>query len=149
LRSHADYFCLNLSCPNTREGRAFFSETDHLIRLLDEVGQLALRQPIFLKIAPFGGVAEIEGFLEIVNRAPFVAGFAVHLPAGKPAGLRLSPAELGRMPGAVSGKPCEQIINNAVREFYRRMDRQRYRLIAAGGVFSAEDAYRKIRLGAS
>jgi dihydroorotate dehydrogenase (fumarate)/dihydroorotate dehydrogenase len=29
------------------------------------------------------------------------------------------------------------------------MDRTRYRLIGAGGVFTAEDAYRKIRLGAS
>jgi dihydroorotate dehydrogenase (fumarate)/dihydroorotate dehydrogenase len=36
-----------------------------------------------------------------------------------------------------------------LRELYRRMDRSRYRLIGSGGVFTAEDAYRKIRLGAS
>jgi dihydroorotate dehydrogenase len=29
------------------------------------------------------------------------------------------------------------------------MDRNRYRIMAAGGIFSAEDAYEKIRLGAS
>ena len=32
---------------------------------------------------------------------------------------------------------------------YRRMDKNKYRLISAGGVFSAEDAYTKIKLGAS
>jgi dihydroorotate dehydrogenase (fumarate)/dihydroorotate dehydrogenase len=53
------------------------------------------------------------------------------------------------MPGAVAGKPVEQLINNCIREMYRRMDQSRYRIIGAGGVFSAEDAYRKIRLGAS
>ena len=53
------------------------------------------------------------------------------------------------MRGAVSGKPVESLMNDSLRELYARMDRRRYRLMAAGGVFSAEDAYRKIRLGAS
>ena len=53
------------------------------------------------------------------------------------------------MPGALAGKPVEPQINEAIRELYRRMDRRRYCIIGAGGVFSAEDAYRKIRLGAS
>jgi dihydroorotate dehydrogenase len=32
---------------------------------------------------------------------------------------------------------------------YKRMDKKRYTLISAGGVFSAEDAFTKIKLGAS
>jgi dihydroorotate dehydrogenase (fumarate)/dihydroorotate dehydrogenase len=40
-------------------------------------------------------------------------------------------------------------MNACIRELYARMDRARYRIIGAGGVFGAEDAYRKIRLGAS
>ena len=49
----------------------------------------------------------------------------------------------------VSGQPVETQINEAIGELYRRMDRDRYRIIGVGGVFTAEDAYRKIRLGAS
>ena len=52
-------------------------------------------------------------------------------------------------PGAVSGKPSEELLNRCIFEMYRRMDRPRYRILGMGGVFSAEDAYRKIRLGAS
>src|SRR3954469_17003267 len=37
LRDHADYFALNLSCPNTKDGRGFFTETPRLRRLLDQL----------------------------------------------------------------------------------------------------------------
>ena len=32
---------------------------------------------------------------------------------------------------------------------YRRMPRERFTLIGGGGIFTADDAYRKIRMGAS
>jgi dihydroorotate dehydrogenase (fumarate)/dihydroorotate dehydrogenase len=53
------------------------------------------------------------------------------------------------MPGAVSGKPVENLINQCIRELYCRMPKGRFEIIGAGGVFTAEDAYNKIRLGAS
>ena len=56
---------------------------------------------------------------------------------------------LRRMPGAVSGPPAAALADACVRETFRRMDRNRHVLIGAGGVFTAEDAYTKIRLGSS
>ena len=53
------------------------------------------------------------------------------------------------MPGAVAGRPAAAAADATIRGPYRRMDRKRYRIIGSGGVFSAADAYRKIRLGAS
>jgi dihydroorotate dehydrogenase (fumarate)/dihydroorotate dehydrogenase len=53
------------------------------------------------------------------------------------------------MPGAVSGIPFAALADECIRETYRRMDRSRYAIIGAGGVFMPEDAYRKLRLGAS
>ncbi len=149
LRPWADYFCLNLSCPNTREGRGFFSDVARLRRLLTRFDERGFGCPIILKVAPFPGTAELEAFLEAAHASRCVTGFAVNLPPGKPAGLITPSTELAAMPGAVSGRPCEPAINRTLAELYRRMDRSRFRLIAAGGVFSAEDAYRKIRLGAS
>jgi hypothetical protein len=59
-----------------------------------------------------------------------------------------SPA-LAQLPGAVSGSPAAAAAERTLGELYVRMDRARHRIIGSGGVFSAEDAYRKVRLGAS
>ena len=53
------------------------------------------------------------------------------------------------MSGAVSGKPVESLLNNCLSEMYKRMNQDKYKLISAGGIFTAEDAYKKIKLGAS
>jgi dihydroorotate dehydrogenase (fumarate)/dihydroorotate dehydrogenase len=149
LEPCADYLVLNMSCPNTRDGRAFCSGSVRLASLLGAVADLRPARPVFLKVAPFAGAAEIETFLEVVERFQFVTGFAVNLPPGKPTALKCPPELLARMPGAVSGRPSEAIVNQTISEIYSRMDRLRYQIIGAGGVFSAEDAYRKLLCGAS
>ena len=101
------------------------------------------------KISPVGGVPAIESVLQAVEPFGFVSGFIFNLPPGKPVNLRTPRAVWESWPGAVGGEPARAPINACVRELYRRMDRKRYRIIAAGGVFSAEDAYEKIRLGTS
>jgi dihydroorotate dehydrogenase (fumarate)/dihydroorotate dehydrogenase len=149
LQPRADYLSLNLSCPNTREGRGFFHDRARLRCLLEGLATIGITKPLFLKVAPFGGIAELESFLQAVEPFGFVSGFSVNLPSGKPGGLSVDAAELACMPGAVSGRPAAAAADRAIAELYRRMDRARYRIIGSGGVFSAADAYRKLRLGAS
>ena len=149
LKDLGDYLCLNLSCPNTEMGRDFFSDQQNTVRLLKALSELSIRCPVFLKVSPLGGIRAIEELLAAVEGVDFVSGFVFNLPAGKPDNLVTPPHLVARMPGAVSGKPVERLINECIREMYRRMDGSRYRIIGAGGVFSAEDAYHKIRLGAS
>ena len=95
LQGLGDYVCLNLSCPNTRDGQGFFADRARLRALLDELGALGVERPLFIKVAPFAGERDLESFLEAVDPAPFVSGFSVNLPPGTRAG----------MPGAVSGPP--------------------------------------------
>lgn len=149
LLPHASYVVLNLSCPNTADGRGFLSDSCRLRGLLDRVGELAPRKPVFLKVAPFRDFAQMEGFLAAVERAHFISGFSTNLPPGKPAGLGTPAETLSLMPGAVSGKPCQAQALATVAGLYRRMDRRRYVLIGSGGVFTAADAYAFIRRGAS
>lgn len=149
LQAVADYLCLNLSCPNTEMGRDFFADPAKLVDLLAALGELDLRRPVFLKLSPRGGIATIEQVLETVEPFPFVSGFIFNLPPGKPAVLRTPRSVWESLPGAVGGEPARETIDVCVRELYRRMDRGRYHIMAAGGVFSAEDAYAKIRHGAS
>jgi dihydroorotate dehydrogenase (fumarate)/dihydroorotate dehydrogenase len=145
----ATYLVLNLSCPNTSDGRAFVSNRERVRRLLDAVRATEVSKPLFLKVAPFGDVRELEAFLEAVEGFEFVSGFSVNLPPGKPRGMSTPEPVLKSMPGAVSGRPCRAVALRAVRELYARMDRRRYCVIGSGGVFTGADAYEMIRAGAS
>src|SRR3546814_7234881 len=100
-------------------------------------------------LSPLGGVATIERVLAAAEPHAFIAGFMFNLPPAKPDGL-MTPAAVWRdMPGAVSGRPAAVLADASIREMYRRMDRRRHVIIGAGGVFSAADAYAKIRMGCS
>jgi dihydroorotate dehydrogenase len=152
LQGHADYVALNMSCPNSPGDRDFFDDLPRVERLLEALAWVAPRVPVLLKLKPTTDVGVLREIVAIADRFPFVAGFAVNLPAGKPDSLRLSaPRErLERMPGAVGGRPVEGLVNEVLRLLYGVVgEGSRYRLVAAGGVFTAADAYRKLRLGAS
>lgn len=149
LQGLASYLVLNLSCPNTPDGRSFITHPGRLRRLLSAMEGEGIVKPLFVKVAPFPDANAMNVFLETVCTASCVTGFAINLPPGKPAGLCTPPEALKTMPGAVAGKPVETLINRTLAALYLRVDPKRYRIIAAGGVFTAEDAYRKIRLGAT
>lgn len=151
LHSHADYLMLNLSCPNAIGGRQVFSRPGSITALLSQLAPLELACPLFLKVAPHDDPGEHERLLTECEAFPFVRGFCFNLPMGKPDSLTFASPQnnLSNMPGAVAGKPVESLINRNIAELYTRMDPSRYVIIGAGGVFTAEDAYQKIRLGAS
>ena len=149
MAPHADYLMLNLSCPNTVDGRDFFADAGHLDACLAALGEAKLQLPIFLKVSPLGGIEAIERVLAAADARDFVSGFMFNLPPVKPEGMRTSEHIWRKMPGAVSGPPAAALADFCIRETFRRMDRKRHILIGAGGVSTAEDAYAKIRMGAS
>jgi dihydroorotate dehydrogenase (fumarate)/dihydroorotate dehydrogenase len=149
MAPHADYLMLNLSCPNTVDGRDFFADRAHLDACLAALGEIRLRLPVFLKVSPLGGIEAIERVLAAAEGRDFVTGFMFNLPPTKPAGIRTPESVWGKLPGAVSGPPAAALADLCIRETFRRIDRKRHVLIGAGGVSTAEDAYAKIRLGAS
>jgi dihydroorotate dehydrogenase len=149
MAPHADYLMLNLSCPNTVNGRDFFADPGRLSACLGVLHEMKLKLPVFLKVSPLGGIEAIERVLAAVDGRDFVSGFMFNLPPVKPEGMRTDASALRNMSGAVSGPPAAALANFCIRETFRRMDRKRHVLIGAGGVSTAEDAYAKIRLGAS
>jgi dihydroorotate dehydrogenase len=151
LQDAADYVALNLSCPNSAADRDFFDELPRIDALLSRLADLEPRVPVILKLKPTRDASVLREIVAIADGHPFVAGFAINLPAGKPDDLRLhSPrATLERMPGAVGGPPVEEYVNAILATLYGIVGPGgRYVLMAAGGVSTAEDAYRKLRLGA-
>jgi dihydroorotate dehydrogenase len=149
LKDAGDYICLNLSCPNTRNGREFFEGRQRIRHLLKALSEFNIRCPVFLKISPVGGIRRIEEVLQAVEGISLVSGFVFNAPPEKPNSLLTSRSFIEVLPGAVCGKPIERHINEYIGLMYGLMDRSRYKIIGSGGVFSAQDAYRKICLGAS
>ncbi|MEI6047293.1 MAG: quinone-dependent dihydroorotate dehydrogenase [Bacteroidota bacterium] len=149
LKDHGDYLTFNMSCPNTEMGRDYFADKEHIVRFLTVLSDINFKCPVFLKISPVGGIETIEKYLETVDSFSFVSGFIFNLPPGKSVPLKTSEEVWKQLPGAISGKPIESLINYSIGEMYKRMDSSKYSIIGAGGVFSAEDAYRKITLGSS
>ncbi|TWU06263.1 quinone-dependent dihydroorotate dehydrogenase [Stieleria varia] len=151
LHRHASYLSLNLSCPNAKGGKDFFAQPGAIARLLERLTPLRIACPVFLKISPRDDPAEHDRVLMECDAFPFVCGFCFNLPGGKPETLALATRRdaLNDQPGAVAGKPVEALINRCIAGLYSRMDQRRYVVIGAGGVFTAEDAYLKLRLGAS
>ena len=149
LQDRAHYVALNLSCPNAAADRDFFDDLGRIDTLLARLAACDPRVPVFLKLKPTRDAGVLREIVAIADRHPFVGGFAINLPAGKPADLRLTTRDsLDKMPGAVGGKPVEDLINAILGTLYG-ITGDRYALMAAGGVTTAEDAYRKLRLGAT
>jgi len=145
----ADYLALNLNCPNTTGGISPFEDGAVLRDLMDGYAGLADLPPVFLKFTAHADPARIDRMLEAVEPFGFVAGFIFNLPSGKAYQLRSPAAVVEAMPGTLCGPPTRDLLDSAIGGWYGRMDHSRYRIIGSGGVVSAEDAYRKIRLGAS
>ena len=147
----ASYLTLNLSCPNVNAGQDFFDSPGNITRLLERLSPLEIACPVFLKVAPNPHPAAIERLIAEAEPFSFVRGFIFNLPSGKPHTLQLTTPQtiLDSMPGAVAGKPVASLINQCIREIYTRMPLNRFDIIGAGGVFTADDAYLKIRSGAS
>jgi len=90
LHDCADYVTLNLSCPNTGDGRDFFAEHVQTGVLLEALKEMQVRAPMFLKVSPLGGVPAVEHLLEAVDPFEFISGFIFNLVPGVQASLRSS-----------------------------------------------------------
>ena len=109
--------------------------------------------PVILKLKPTRDAGVLREIVAIADGHPFVAGFAINLPgrqAGRPRAARRRARRSSAMPGAVGGPPVEEYVNAILATLHGIVGPDsRYALMAAGGVSTAEDAYRKLRLGAT
>jgi dihydroorotate dehydrogenase (fumarate)/dihydroorotate dehydrogenase len=147
----ADYLVLNLNCPNVPRGHAgLFDDPAKLAVLLEACSRHRDIPPLFLKITPRGSDGRtIDAIVSAVEPFGFVKGFILNIPAAEPYALRTPRAEIDAMRGGIAGPLLRTPTNDAIRNWFPRIDRERHVLIGVGGIAGAEDAYATIRLGAS
>jgi dihydroorotate dehydrogenase len=149
---YGDFFTLNVSSPNTPELRDLQERAllQGLLRAIQERNhQLSSRsghtpKPVLVKIAPdmdFGQADDIVGVAIGEKISGMIATNAT-------AFLRETLASGSREPGGLSGKPLRALATSFVRHLYRAVG-GKLPIIGVGGIFTAEDAYEKIKAGAS
>ena len=149
FRGLTDYITINMNCPNSSGGVSALDEPRHLRALLDGFRAYGELPPMFMKMHFPPDPRRIDPFLEAVDPYPFVKGFMPGADNRVPVRLRTPPEELARSRGSITGPHKRESANETMRVWYARIDRSRHILISAGGLFSAEDVYERMRLGAS
>lgn len=141
------YYELNISCPNLLHETDFY-EPVHLEELLTAVTALKLRRPIFIKMPIDRTDEQFVAMLNVIMRFPIQGIIVGNLQKNRSHPL-LVPEEIREHPkGFFSGKPTEGDSNHHITLAYRHIGKK-LTIIGCGGVFTAEDAYTKIKAGAS
>lgn len=137
---------LNISCPNTYGGEPF-TTPGKLGRLLTEVDKVKLDKPIFVKMPIDKTAHEFEMLLDVIAEHNIQGVTIANLYKD-----RASVALLDSLPsdvrGNLSGTPTFKKSNEFIALAYKKYG-NRLVISGVGGVFSAEDAYKKIRSGAN
>ncbi|WP_340317532.1 quinone-dependent dihydroorotate dehydrogenase [Rhizorhabdus argentea] len=143
----ARYLTVNISSPNTPGLRAL-QDRGALDALLAAVvaarAASGAAPPLFLKVAPDLEPADIDDIAEIAAAHRLDGLIVSNTTITRPA-LRSRHADES---GGLSGAPLKDVAQQRLADF-RKATGGAMPLIAAGGIASAEDAYARIRAGAS
>ncbi|MBP1989236.1 quinone-dependent dihydroorotate dehydrogenase [Paenibacillus eucommiae] len=147
-----DFFVVNISSPNTPDLRNLQHGND-LNRLLhavrDEMGLQKDKhnhpgKPVLVKIAPDLTDAELELTVRSIMDNGISGIIATNTTLSR-AGLN-HPNQV--QAGGLSGRPLTKRSTEIIRTIYR-LTEGKLPIIGSGGIFTAQDAYDKIRAGAS
>lgn len=144
----ADYITLNISCPNTSEGKTF-EEPAALDDLLGAISKERTREhpPLFVKLSPDPAPPQIHKLAAICEQHGvdgYVCGnTSCRRDNLETASLRLK--QIGR--GGLSGPPLSPMVNQLIRTVRQNVPNERI-IIGVGGIDSFESALDKFRAGA-
>lgn len=150
LKSFGAYLVLNLSCPNTDDGKTF-EDPAIFVELAQAIAQARarekIRKPVFVKLSPEMNESRVKKMVELACAYQF-DGFVVSNTTQNRSSLS-TPAKrlelIGR--GGVSGGALTQLANRQLRQVSQIIGNDKT-LIGVGGVMSAEDLLMKLALGA-
>ena len=139
--AHIDFATVNVSSPNTEKLRDLQGPMA-LAALLDGVMQVRGQVPVFLKIAPDLTDQDLADIAKVAEDARIAAIIATNTTLDR-AGLTSRHAA---EKGGLSGQPLFDKSTQVLAKLHRLTD---VPLIGVGGIASAEQAYAKIKAGAS
>ncbi len=144
MEPFADYLTINISSPNTPGLRAL-QDKDALDMLLSAaLEQRKKATPVFLKVAPDLEPDDIDDIVDMAHKHALAAIIVSNTTISRPP---LKSGDAGQA-GGLSGAPLAPLALQRLRDF-RKASGGKIPLVGVGGIESGEDAYERIRAGAS
>lgn len=141
MRGMGNYFVVNVSSPNT-PGLRTLQEKDKLTDVLSAIRDVAPVVPLFVKVAPDLELTAVDEIIEVAFEKRITGLIATNTTIGR-AGVTTPTNEAG----GLSGRPLRALSDTILAHIARNSQEKLY-LIGVGGIFTGEDLYRKISLGA-
>ncbi len=144
----ADYLTVNISSPNTpglRNMQAKGQMSALMQRVMAARATGPRQPPVFVKIAPDLTPEQQEDIVAVALEHKVDALIIGNTTTSRPGDL---PPKLAAEAGGLSGKPMFDLSTKVLSNIYK-LSQGKIPLIGCGGIMSAEDAYTKIRAGAS
>ncbi len=143
---HIAMFEINISCPNTFGGEPF-TRPEPLEALLTKIDALGLLQPVTIKMPINLTWDKFDELLRVILSHKIAAVTIGNLQKNRTA-VELKDELPDTVPGNLSGKPTYDMCNELITKTYAAYS-DKLTIIGVGGIFNAEDAYEKIKRGAT
>lgn len=152
LYHYGHYFVINVSSPNTpnlrdlqgtEELRELVREIQKKKKSLEEKG--AKPKPILLKVAPDMADEQMHDIVQLAISQGLSGIIATNTTISREG---LKNETFRGESGGLSGKPLAERSTRWIKEIYEEVG-DRLPIIGVGGIFTGDDAYEKIRAGAS
>ena len=137
---------INISCPNAFGGEPF-TGPERLEKLLQALDAVPCSKPIVVKMPINLAWPEFRDLLDVILRHR-VAGVTVGNLNKDRSSNKIHDTIPAGLKGGISGKPTYDLCNELISKTYQYCDNKLV-IIGVGGIFSAQDAYEKIKRGAS
>lgn len=147
LKNFGDYTTINISCPNAYGGQPF-TDAPRFELLMSALHSEGIVKPLFIKLSPDLNKSHLSSLLAVADKFPVTGFICTNLTKDRSLFKhKISDKNFPEI-GGISGKPVQELSDQMIKDLYQ-ISRGKYVIIGCGGVFTAKDAYRKIRLGAS
>jgi dihydroorotate dehydrogenase len=150
-RDNFAYFELNISCPNVA-GSGVLADPKILDELLEKIREIIGDKVLFVKFQAEIDWNDARELVQIMINHKVDAIIVANL-LKKKSNYDFDEQEIQKIidnkwKGNFSGKPVERFSNDLISHIYQEFG-DKIKIIGVGGIFSAEDAYEKIKRGAS
>ena len=136
---------INISCPNAGKEPFIYPETLEI--LLKEIDAVDRNIPFWIKMPHLYDIDQFDSLLKVIVRHN-IQGVTVANLVKDRTKVEIKDPLTNEIRGGLSGEPTRKHSLELIRHTYENYG-DKLTVIGVGGVFSAEDAYAKIKAGAS
>ncbi|HZF02653.1 MAG TPA: quinone-dependent dihydroorotate dehydrogenase [Methylomirabilota bacterium] len=155
LRDLADFFVVNVSSPNTPGLRQLQDKSalDEILAAMQERNgsqnsEARIQKPILVKVAPDLSFEALDEILELATQRQIAGIVATNTTISRPQANNPLSQKIYSESGGLSGKPLRERSTEIIRHIFKQT-KGKLPIIGVGGIFTAEDAWKKITAGAS